>query len=441
MRQVSYLQTGVWQPGRGFSKGGVSPTERFERKNLLSQYRALSKKLGRPATIPDLEEASERGECAGYHSFKARLGGLEQTRLEAGFGRVPRRKFTRQELIDQLKSLAKKLGRTPTARDVMEASIRRETAGVKTFRMYFGAHNTALREAGLVISKPSGFSRGHLISDLQKLAKQLGRRPSQTDVDRTSQAGSCACAATYTHYFGSFVEALKAARLHRMAGRISGPNDNLRQGKYTQTDIKNRLRRLGEKLGRVPTFDDVQDASSRGECPNTTTIARHFGSVRAGLKAAGFDLGERRQKAREQLKEQLRQLTRELRRIPTAQDLVRAQGRCATPMTFVRNFGSLVEARKAAGVAEVLEEVGASGKPPRVREKYERAALIAHLRSLAESLGKIPSGDDIRKACAESGGPGLKAYNREFGGVPAARKAANINKFLPQVGPRRSGKP
>lgn len=226
-----------------------------------------------------------------------------------------------------------------------------------------------------------------------------------------------------------------------MPGRIRGPNDNLRQGKYTQTDITDRLRRLGKKLGRVPTFDDVQDASSRGECPNTTTIAHHFGSFSAGLKAAGFDLGQRRQKAREQLKEQLRQLTREIRRIPTAQDIVRAQGRCATPMTFVRNFGSLVEARKAAGVAVVLEEVGSSGKPPRVAERFQRAALIAHLRLLAESLGKIPSGDDIRKACAESGGPGLKAYNREFGGVPAARKAARIDKFLPHAGPPRRGKP
>ena len=226
-----------------------------------------------------------------------------------------------------------------------------------------------------------------------------------------------------------------------MPGRIRGPNDNLRQGKYTQTDITDRLRRLGKKLGRVPTFDDVQDASSRGDCPNTTTIAHHFGSFSAGLKAAGFDPGERRQKAREHLKEQLRQLTRELRRIPTAQDIVRAQGRCATPMTFVRNFGSLVEARKAAGVAEVLDEVGSSGKPPRVREKCERAALIAHLRSLAKSLGKIPSGDDIRKACAATGGPGLKAYNREFGGVPAARTAANVDEFLPKAGSRSRGNP
>ena len=427
-------------PRDAFQKAGVSPTDPFERENLLSQYVALSKKLGRPATIPDLEEASERGECAGYHSFKTRFGGLEQTRLEAGFGRVPRRKFTKQDLIDQLKGLAKKLGRIPTADDVRKASIRGETGGVKTFRMYFGGHNTALREAGLEILKPSGFSRGGLISDLQKLAKQLGRRPSQTDVNRASKAGSSASAATYTHYFGSFVEALKAARLHRMAGRIRGPNDNLRQGKYAHADIKDRLRKLGKMLGRVPTFDDVQDASSRGECPNTTTIARHFGSFSAGLNAAGFDLGERRENAREQLKEQLRQLTRELRRIPTAQDIVGAQGRCATPMTFVRNFGSLVEARKAAGVAEVLEEVGSSGKPSRIREKYERAALIAHLGSLAKSLGKVPSGDDIRKACAESGGPGLKAYNREFGGVPAARKAANINKFLPQAGPGRRGK-
>lgn len=428
-------------PVVAFQKAGVSPMDRFDRENLLSQYRALSKKLGRPATIPDLEEASERGECVGYSSFKTRLGGLEQTRLEAGFGRVPRRKFTRQELIDQLKELAKKLGRSPTMDDIRQASARRETAALKTFRSYFGSHNRALAEVGLELSKASSFSRGHLISDLQKLAKKIGRRPSQTDVNRASQDGFCACAATYSHYFGNFVEALKASRLQRMAGRIRGPSDNLRPRKYTRTEITDQLRRLEAKLGRVPTFDDVHDASRRGECPTSTTISRHFGSFSTGLKAAGFDVGERRQKAREQLRQQLRQLTRELRRIPTAQDIVRAQGRCATPMTFVRHFGSLVEARKAAGVAEVLEEVGSSGKAPRVREKFERAALIAHLRSLAESLGKSPSGDDIIKACKKRGGPGLKAYNREFGGVPAARKAANMDEFLPQVRPRKRGKP
>jgi len=412
--------------GAAFQRAGVSPTERFTRENVLSQYMALSKRLGRPATIPDLEEAAKRNECAGYDAFKRRCRGLEQAGGEAAFRRVSRHKFTRQGLIDQLKELAKKLGRTPTTDDIRQASARRDTAALKTFRSYFGSHNRALAEVGLELSKASSFSRGHLISDLQQLAKKLGRRPSRTDVDRASQAGTCACAATYSHYFGNFVEALKAARLQRMAGKIRGPSDNLMQAKYTRTEITGQLRSLGEKLGRTPTFDDVQDASRRGECPDTTTIARHFGSFSAGLKGAGFDVGERRQKAREQLKDQLRQLTRELRRIPTAQDIVRAQGRCATPMTFVRNFGSLVEARKAAGVAEVLEEVGSSGKPPRVAERFQRAALIAHLRSLALRLKKVPSREDIRKACRQYGMPGVKAYVREFGGIPAARKAAKL---------------
>jgi hypothetical protein len=134
----------------------------------------------------------------------------------------------------------------------------------------------------------------------------------------------------------------------------------------------------------------------------------------------------------------LQELTRELKRVPTSADISAAHGRCPAPMTFVRQFGSMVEARKAARVSEVLKEIGVRGKLPRIAEKFERDALIRYLRSLAELLGKPPSSNDVKKACGQTGGPGTRPFLREFGGIPAARKAARIDQLLRQVKQKRA---
>ncbi|MGH9824346.1 MAG: homing endonuclease associated repeat-containing protein [Blastocatellia bacterium] len=409
-----------------FRSAGVQSVRRFSESELIGRYRALSKELGRPARIADIDLAASEGQFPGYETFKTICGGLTNVRRLAGLLHGASKRYTRDGLLNQLKSLARKLGRTPTAADIYTAAARGEIAGLKTFQSYFGGHNKALREAGMSLNKQSGFSRGGLIADLQQLARELGKRPSMKDVDRASQTGSCPCSATYAHYFGSFSSAVKAARLD---GLPVAPRTRWRDGqpvKYSKAEILTALKTLAVKLGRTPTFSDVADASKLGECPNTTTIARNFGRLSTAFKEAGFDSGERKRKARQRLIGQLQQLTRELRRIPTSADISAAQGRCSTPMTFVRNFGSMVEARKAARVAEILMDVGAVGKTPRVGEKFERDALIQYMQTLANLLGKVPSYDDVRKACRERGGPGVRAFVREFGSIPAARRAARI---------------
>jgi hypothetical protein len=133
---------------------------------------------------------------------------------------------------------------------------------------------------------------------------------------------------------------------------------------------------------------------------------------------------------RERLIEQLQQLTRELRRIPTTQDIARVKGRHSNNATFKRFFGSAMEARKAANLDDVLRELGIEPKHPKTRVIYSRDVLILHLRSLAERLGRTPSVADIEKACTEEGAPGVAAFARKFGGIPAARKSAGLKRKI-----------
>jgi hypothetical protein len=250
-----------------FRKAGVQRLDRYSKNDLIAQYRALSKEVGRPAWVSHIQRAAANGQGPGYHIYKRVFGGLTETRRLAGLLRGAAQRYTRQELMDQLKALALELGRAPTADDVRRAAARGEMAGLKTFRVYFGGHNKALKEAGLDVNKPTGFSRGGLILDLRQLAEKLGRRPSHTDVDRASQAGLCACAATYCHYFGSFTRALKAARLDGMAGIAPTVWRDGQPIRYSKAEIVERLRDLGRELGRAPTYSDVVDASSRAGLP------------------------------------------------------------------------------------------------------------------------------------------------------------------------------
>jgi hypothetical protein len=252
-------------------------------------------------------------------------------------------------------------------------------------------------------------------------------------VNRASQAGLCPCASSYAHYFGAFTFALKAARLDQRSGRDRAVWRAGQPIKYSEVEILVRLRELGQELGRTPVYCDLVNAGKRPGFPSVGTIVRHFGRLSTALKRAGFDSNERKGRAREALIEQLRRLTRELRRIPTSRDISAAQGRCSAPMTFVRHFGSMVAARKAARTEEVLMEIGALGRPSRVGERFERDALIGYLRALAQQLGRPPSSGDIRKACRENGGPGARPFLREFGGIPAERKAAQLDDLFVSI--------
>ena len=350
-------------PSNAFRKAGVLKLGRFTREELIAQYRSLHKELGKLPTYEDIQRAAREGKCAGYKVFRSRCGTLEQLREAAGLASRERRRYTRQQLIDQLKKLAAKLGRTPFAKDLIQSSREHDCATIQTFTRYFGTYNKALTAAGMA-PRPRNYSRGQLIQMLQELARRLGHKPTVKEVNQAKRRGECASAPTYDNYFGNMSTALRAANLENMPVRKSPRKPRKRQRRYTRDQMLEQLRRLAEKLGRVPTQRDVVEANGRRECAGVTTIALEFGTFRGALRAIGLDVVERpKEFTRGQLIEQLRQLTRELGRLPMAKDIDRAKS-CSAPQTFIRRFGSLMEAREAAGLDDVLRDADeAAGSP------------------------------------------------------------------------------
>ena len=115
--------------------------------------------------------------------------------------------------------------------------------------------------------------------------------------------------------------------------------------RYTDDQILAELRASATRLGRSPTMKEF--AADPGAGMHPQTVIEHFGSWNAAKRAAG--LMPRRFATREELVERLRRLGEELGRTPTAQDIRAHRGTMPSASLYWHTFGSLTTALREAG--------------------------------------------------------------------------------------------
>ena len=106
------------------------------------------------------------------------VAGIDQEAL-AAFRAGLRRRYTDEQLLEELRACAARLGRSPTMREFAadpEAAVHPQTV-----IEHFGTWNAAKRAAGLT---PRRFwQREELLDQLRALGAELGRTPSARDLD------------------------------------------------------------------------------------------------------------------------------------------------------------------------------------------------------------------------------------------------------------------
>jgi hypothetical protein len=116
-----------------------------------------------------------------------------------------RKRYSDAEILSQLESCAKRLGRSPTMREF--ADDPETTIHPQTVIERFGSWNRAKRAAGLV---PRRFAtKEELLRCLRELGEKLGRTPTAKDVD--ANRGIVPSKSLYWHTFGSLTNALREA--------------------------------------------------------------------------------------------------------------------------------------------------------------------------------------------------------------------------------------
>ena len=114
-------------------------------------------------------------------------------------------KYTRDEVILQVQNLAEELGKTPTQIEFLKNPF---TASIAVVVALFGSWVQFLIEAGL--NPDHRYTKSELIAQVQKLAKERDRTPTTADFNEDRRVASVA---TIRKLFGSWNQFLKEAGL------------------------------------------------------------------------------------------------------------------------------------------------------------------------------------------------------------------------------------
>jgi hypothetical protein len=153
-----------------------------------------------------------------------------------------RKRYSDEQILDELRACAERLGRSPTMREFTADDA--TTVHPQTVIEHFGSWNAAKRAAGLV---PRRFAtRSELLGLLRELGEELARPPTARDIDE--HKGRLPSKSLYWHTFGSLSNALREAGFDVPVGE-----ERLERAVEQGAE-------LARRLGRLPKFADWTEA-------------------------------------------------------------------------------------------------------------------------------------------------------------------------------------
>jgi hypothetical protein len=208
-------------------------------------------------------------------SLYAAILDMDAAELDAFRNRL-RRRYGRDELLDELRACAARLGASPTMREFAEDP--EATIHPQTVVDHFGSWNAAKREAGLMPRRRA--TREELLEALRALGEELGRRPTTKDVEQAR--GRVPSRGVYAKAFGSMREAL------RLAG-FDAPSRDERISRSIDHGAAFLLR-----TGRLPSFRDWERIrGGRTDVMTAWQLYRAFEQLGGAWSAFQFAVDER----------------------------------------------------------------------------------------------------------------------------------------------------
>jgi hypothetical protein len=208
-------------------------------------------------------------------SLYATILSMDAAELEAFRTRL-RRRYGRDELIEELQACAARLGSSPTMREFAEDT--EATIHPQTIVDHFGSWNAAKREAGLMPRRRA--TREELLQALRTLGEELGRRPSTKDIE--AARGRVPSRGVYAKAFGSMREALSQAG-------FDSPSRDERLARAVDHGAAFLLR-----TGRLPSFRDWERIrGDREEIMTAWQLYRTFEKLGGAWSAFQFAVDER----------------------------------------------------------------------------------------------------------------------------------------------------
>ena len=261
----------------------------------------------------------------------------------------------------------------------------------------FGSWNAALQAAGFDRPRPAAVSDAQILAALRAYHRDHGVSPMRSDWGRRALSPS---SGTIEHRFGSWNLALAAAGLPARRVRRDWSDQELLDGLRRFAADHGRPLRGSDRVGWLSVY------------PSPALVVSRFGSLSAGVRAAGLEPGNPPPVTERDIVRALRRFGREHGRSPTSSEWRRARRRPAAD-TIIRHCGSWAQAL-------ALAQMTPTERVPRGPDAEE---IIARLRDYEREHGGPPSLTEWQRRRLE---PSVNTIYRRFGSWPAALAAADM---------------
>ena len=211
----------------------------YTKEILTQQLRAKARELGRAPTAREAEaDPRMAGVTAFFNVFRTTK--WNEILMAAGFTPNVRRGYTKELLAEQLLAKARELGRTPTQSEV---DADPNMASAITFSEVFGTTwNNVLCDLGLPLTRRMGYTKAELTQQLLRKAQELGRAPTQSEVNSDPKMASTP---TFNNVFGA-----QWNPILREVGLVPRTS-------YTKAELTQQVLVKARELGRAPKQREV----------------------------------------------------------------------------------------------------------------------------------------------------------------------------------------
>jgi hypothetical protein len=226
----------------------------YSNHELIEELQRVADKLG---NSPSIDKFREHGTIS-VTTYYNRFGSWNEAIVAAGYTpNAPRKKVSKEDLIEELHRVAEKLNGKPT----VEKMNNHGKYWVSTYRNRFASWNDALSAAGYK-EEPKGadIPKATLLEEINQLYNELGRTPTANEMENMGNYG----ARTYFRRFGSWNDALEAAGLEPLSPGKSA----------TDEDLLTEIKRLATDDGEAPTAKQMDNEGKY----SSATYQRRFES-------------------------------------------------------------------------------------------------------------------------------------------------------------------
>lgn len=180
------------------------------------------------------------------------------------------RKWEKDEIISEMKTVANMLNKTPTREEVIKLGKHDLTRAAER---KFGTWTSALIACGLNPNKRYDWSRKIVLNEIKNMAKGLGHTPSMNELKRL---GKYDLLNAILRLFPTYNEFLSVAGLDLVT----------EMNKWSKEKIISEVKTLNEKFGRIPTRTEIE---KMGRLDLKMATLRYFGSWNNAIISAGFN--------------------------------------------------------------------------------------------------------------------------------------------------------